>query len=759
MPRDPFFPDSTGSVRAVSPNDASGGDRKRRRKVLSCYDCRRRKLQCDRAMPACGRCTKAGQAASCIYLDDASDTPTRNVDGAVVSNADPIKPPFDTSMNRAAAPAPPPGDLLSRLEYQDRRIKELEGALSQANQGRSQQWKTQTLPLTPESIVGGDVIAPTVAAADRETMLLRGKSFKTQFHGMTHPGSLLAYIPELGAFTKEALERYPTLYRTRQDLKALEDRTAYAGPKHRFRNDGDLTAMLSSQPETDELVQLYLDNYDNIYHIIHLPSFRQEYYELWSDLSNARGHFVAIVVLMMATVQCLKTSEPRLYTANSSVAREKALAAVGAVEDWLLAQSQKHVTISDFQIRFLLNLAKLTNASKFKRTWTDAGAFLRFCMAAGLHRNPELLRKPTSALDKEMRRRVWFAAAEFELQSSFDRGMISSPWIQQGDYVAPSNLPDDEFSEETQVLPGPRALREFTSTSYLATASETFMLRYSLNSALNNVRQTISFEDAKRYTEEIENHLQAIPQWTRAPSEAPQALLSIILRQYLLVLHDRQIRQSSSKAERSFSRVIIVDTAKKIIDTHTALMDRGCHMLQFLFHDQMRPALSVFHILSRPDPQTDGILGEVMSRTAALVVDDAIELITDKIHRLGCEQRQLWMVLAVNAFMKTNKDPDRKAEFMQEAVDKIMRPYYKIMACQTGDAAGSVNSSGPPMGRMEMPNGIVEYLPTEGQTKPEFGTDPTLLDFDAIAAWTFDDFNFNATDFTAFGDGYQALNP
>jgi len=43
------------------PDDSTSGDRKRRRKVLSCFTCRRRKLQCDRVSPTCGRCKSAGQ--------------------------------------------------------------------------------------------------------------------------------------------------------------------------------------------------------------------------------------------------------------------------------------------------------------------------------------------------------------------------------------------------------------------------------------------------------------------------------------------------------------------------------------------------------------------------------------------------------------------------------------------------------------------------------------------------------------------------
>ena len=48
-------------------------------------------------------------------------------------------------------------------------------------------------------------------------------------------------------------------------------------------------------------------------------------------MPKARAHFVAIVLLMMATVQCMRSSEQWLYTGNSSAERQKALAAIGAV--------------------------------------------------------------------------------------------------------------------------------------------------------------------------------------------------------------------------------------------------------------------------------------------------------------------------------------------------------------------------------------------------------------------------------------------
>ncbi len=567
---------------------------------------------------------------------------------------------------------------------------------------------------------------------------------------------MIAYIPELSAFTKQTFERVPALLRIRQDMKALEDRTPYAAAMSRQITDVDLRALLPSRTQTDRLVQLYLDNYDSIYHIIHLPSFRREYNDMWATPHLAKGGFIALVVLMTATAQCLQTTEPWLYTANSSTAREKAINAIYLCDRWLEVQSQKHVTLVDFQIRFLLNLAKLVNAHKFKRTWTDAGTMIRFFMAAGLHRSPDLLRKPTSPLDKEMRRRLWAAASEFELQAAFGRGMISAPFPQQSDCTPPSNIYDEGITADSELSPPSRPSHEFTSSSYLIFAHETFNLRYTLNTVLNNIRQTISFDDAKRYTEDIEAHLASIPDWIGSSSEAPRALLAITLRQYVLVLHDRQFRQAKSQCERDFAKTTLITTASKIISAHKSLVLRGCRALQLLCQDQLRAALSVCHIASTPDPGADAVLTAMIETNAATIINDVCDHLSDKITRYGREQRQLWIVLVANGFMKAKRDPAQRLAYMQEAVDKITRPYYKIMACQedgpategsNGAYTAAAIADGDTNGtkerverRFEMPNGIIEYMPNAA--KPSEYVEPPMLDLDDLAQWTFDDWAF-----------------
>lgn len=752
-----------GTTRSRSPETLQSIERKRRRKVLSCYDCRRRKLQCDRAMPACSRCTKSGHAASCLYLDEPTDTPTRPDGEAHVADA--TKGMFDAHMSRPIQAAVSPRETLSRLEYQDRRIKQLEAALAQASSNQpsvpAQRMQTSRLPLSPESMAAAVELGAYVN--DRESMLLRGKSFKTQFYGTTHPGGLIAHIPELNSFTKETFERFPALSRIRQDLESLEDRTVYAGSKTQITTGEGLRALLPSKEDSDRLIKLYMENWGSVYHVLHLPSFWKEYGELWTDVASARPHFVATVLLMIASAHCLASAQPWLYKANSSSAREKAITYITACEDWLRDQSQKHVNCADFQIRFLLLLARQTSVHKSKRLWTDTGLYLRFCMSAGLHRNPDLIRKKTSALDKELRRRMWAAAVEWELQAAFDRGMISSPWQLQADCPAPSNIQDDDVDEYAERIPASKSLRDFTTSSYLILTSESAVLRQTLNTTLNSIRHTLSFDDVKRYTDDLEAQLANIPGWTDTAADVPKALLSLRLRQYMLALHDRQTRQAETKVERSFSRMIIMDTATRIIDTHRALINRGCHALEVLCHDQLRAALSICHVATAVDVRAESAISTFLENQASRVMDEAIEMLTDKVLRFGREQRMLWIALAAHGYAKAKRDPEQRTAYMQEAVDKITRPYYKIMACQEDAPAGPTEAPSEKLRdrNADMPSGVPEYSPSaEGhsrQTDLLDINDPAIIDWDEIAAWTFDLYYnpaANPADLQQFGESY-----
>jgi hypothetical protein len=730
-------------ARARSPPDEStGGDRKRRRKVLSCYDCRRRKLQCDRVMPACGRCVKAGQESSCVYSDDATETPFRP------SKHTELEERSTSTAEHASVPSSsdtPLNDLPMRVKYQERRIQQLEAALVRASHRpettTSRHLDTLKYPLTPESMqdsgLGSNI-------NDRETMLLRGRSFKTQFSGTTHPLSLIAHVPELNLFTKEALEMYPFFQRAKQQMSVLEARTKCADTHDIEIADEQLHTLLPPRSDVNRAVDLYLESYDRIYHIIHTPSFLDDYHNMWQGrLSDVPRHTLVLVLLMVASVSCVGPADPWTYVANSSKAREGAIAITQACESWINRQSQKQVSAADFQIRFLLCLTKQTTARKYKRSWTEIGTLLRFCMSAGLHRNPDLIRRTTTPLDKELRRRIWAAVIDFELQASFDRGMISAPWLLQSDTPAPSNVHDEEFT--TALPPSSRSAKEFTSTWYLFAANETVMLRSTLNTVLNNIRHILTFEQVKQYTDEIETQLSSIPDSAVPESEEAHSLIRLKLLQYQLALHNRFLRSAPTSSERVFSTMVVLETASKIIDIHQRLTVEDKRALQFLGYDLLRAALSMANVVSVQSSASGTLLTPIVFQHTPLI-HQAITMLTDKAARLGCEQRQMWVALAALGFVKSNQTPTRRHQYMKEAVDVITEVYDKIMACQEGAEASLETVAAVQEARVS--RGIVDYLPAVPGQPAELDVEADLIgsalfNFDDFAAWTFEDWMFD----------------
>lgn len=64
-----------------------------------------------------------------------------------------------------------------------------------------------------------------------------------------------------------------------------------------------------------------------------MPSFWKDYRELWADVENANAYFVAVVLAMMASAQCLVSTQTWLYGTKRLVAREKADTAIYAIEN------------------------------------------------------------------------------------------------------------------------------------------------------------------------------------------------------------------------------------------------------------------------------------------------------------------------------------------------------------------------------------------------------------------------------------------
>lgn len=152
----------------------------KKRKVLSCYACRNRKMKCDRVYPVCTRCQKTGRADQCSYdprlLEEAHVQPGQ----PLTSNANTsIFTMHDSGINEEYAKDEASDALRWKLRMQERRLEMLEARLATTSKsGNPSQLK--------------DI--PVKAPENLEEMMFRGKGFKTQFHGTTSVMSIISQV-------------------------------------------------------------------------------------------------------------------------------------------------------------------------------------------------------------------------------------------------------------------------------------------------------------------------------------------------------------------------------------------------------------------------------------------------------------------------------------------------------------------------------------------------------------------------------------
>ena len=201
---------SNGTAREErSPHDETPGS-KRRRIAFSCLDCRRRKLKCDRNYPSCSRCQKGGRPQNCTYDTEAVDTlnqernrGTRDFSASVgLPRAIPRLPSVARSFagddgDEIIPRRQPDNGATARLFAQEERIRQLENRIIGLERitngsGRSHWPRSTRSPELTENELNQPL--DRREAAEKESMIFRGKGFKTQFYGASYHMSYLSHV-------------------------------------------------------------------------------------------------------------------------------------------------------------------------------------------------------------------------------------------------------------------------------------------------------------------------------------------------------------------------------------------------------------------------------------------------------------------------------------------------------------------------------------------------------------------------------------
>ena len=383
------------------------------------------------------------------------------------------------------------------------------------------------------------------------------------------------------------------------------------------REGKNLAQLLPEKEVIHQLINIYLESFEITYRVLHLPSFFDEYHQCLDAPDQARPLFIALLLVMMAAVNCVKPEGQSMLRGDSSLERENADYWIRATESWLGLQSQKHINCTIYQVRIVSFIAQQVNAIKRKRTFKAAGDLARIGISAGLHRDAEtvnlrhgnLAKRRVSLFDQEMRRRIWTTMAELELQTAIDRGFPAMMRDLIIDCGAPLNVEDEKLRPNMdQPLPSMTS-SHYTKSSFQHISYGSFALRQEIVSLINGPSNDLPYEEMLQYDRRITEAIDEIPTWDDQLQETciSRTLLQLQLQYLQLLLHRPFVHQDSHTKRYNYSTMVHLKSAMTILDLHQSLILKGSDILSIMRSDILAAVYSICYNFSSSEPTSGEI--------------------------------------------------------------------------------------------------------------------------------------------------------
>ncbi|KAM0342040.1 hypothetical protein ACHAPU_009768 [Fusarium lateritium] len=591
---------------------------KRRRPATACNQCRSRKVRCDGAAP-CGPCSRP-PVRQCEYsphpffdgqtkpqgpskslpqyenvpVDYANELELFGVDAdlqrfadyhqALESNLASYFPIHD--MPLIAGPSMPRMSLESPASTHDTSLSSSISTYSQSVSSRG----GHTPPFGPESclsLVSTSEPIKTVSLLcqmsddDRAYWLQTvQKCDKLQFLAQGF-GACGNFQPDQEKY-RLPIERFRVLEQHQTEQRDVLTSIPYSA--------GSARNILPLRSTCDMLVDAYINSFETVFRILHVPSFFSEYEYFWRQpdvvlpTAETDEPFICKLVVVLALGS----------TAMANPSSTFSFSPLSAAEDVVYLQKQSAVWISygkqwlthrmgtaqrtDIDIAQVLCLLALVrhvydDPQRSKDILVHPGDFdlARIGMQMGFHRDP-LTRSPSMSLcEAETRRRLWATMVELSLQHSLDEGLPSSLSPQSFDCEPPSDMTDEELESDYVSVSrdSSQKLESLTASTILVLLSRTQNLRLRCLHLVNSPGASKSYNDSQSLASELSfshvANIKALRCMNMKPSEFQLQLLQTYTWQFIRALHGPFAEQATYHSSFHYSRKMRMEAAVQVL--------------------------------------------------------------------------------------------------------------------------------------------------------------------------------------------------
>jgi hypothetical protein len=321
------------------------------------------------------------------------------------------------------------------------------------------------------------------------------------------------------------------------------------------------TTELPSKDVADELVDAYLRTSETVYRILHVPSFKRDYEELWTSDTPPNMSFMVQLKLVMAIGAA---SYDETFSMRNSANRW-----VYEAHTWLSEPVYKpRLDLQTLQTNLLILIARELLNIGAPEVWISAGALYRRLIYMGLHRDPsDLPGIPT--FSAEMRRRLWNTTLEICLQSSLASG--SPPFMTMDDFDTepPQNLDDEQLTADEPVA---KPDDEYTQMAIAIALRKTFPIRLVVVKFLNEIKSPGTYSETLRIDAELRSTFKNLSRTLQGfrsggdmtPRQYELNMVDFLMNRYLSALHIPFYGPNMIEAAHAYSRKIVVESVVKI---------------------------------------------------------------------------------------------------------------------------------------------------------------------------------------------------
>ncbi|KAI1494679.1 fungal-specific transcription factor domain-containing protein [Biscogniauxia mediterranea] len=453
---------------------------KRPRPVKSCLECRRRKLKCDRLL-SCSQCQRSQRACryaaegEAVSLSDGSDVETPEK-----ASKRPCHPPHLALSHASSSRSSVSYAHSSVLEDHATRIERLEKLLL----ARS--------PSIPETTTSTRHQRPVASPQTIRGLTVKG-GLRTRFFGQSSTRVLLNLFDEAkdimlsGAGSDEIREKFLNIQRIN---KALQDEhrkvtapiTVFVDSMTPIQKR--MADVLPSKPVCDHLVQMYLAGTENLYRVLHIPTFKTQYRLYWEGNLQHESFLPQLLSILCIGYRFLGLGNGQ-YHDRDGIHIPTACALVRAWLDSL--RGKQLVEFSTLQAEILRLMAQRMLDAQNQESWTHLGLIVRMAMTMGMHRDPSEFAPKIPPFWAEVRRRVWYTILELDVHMSMQCNLPSC--IREGDFTCqpPRNLNDEDLRPDMEEAPASRPLEQDTDNRIQAFAARSLPYRFQIVDLINRI--------------------------------------------------------------------------------------------------------------------------------------------------------------------------------------------------------------------------------------------------------------------------------